>query len=252
MPVGELRQAVTGVVAVGGEQEAAVGEPVAQHRQQLPQQFPGGFVPPAVGAVPLLGAIQGDQDRQGPRAPGEGELHQQGQHDPLVPPTEGGVAVGRAHGVAVAALAVDLFAFVLGHGVVAGHGHRAAGEPAAQQVAGQGPPQAPDRPGAPGEDAVIAGGVARGEGPHGAQQVQDGPPAGGQDGRQQQHHEALVRRAAEGSREGLQQGAADAPQGVGQRRRPAGTAAAFRLAALAAPLLGAAGVLPFPSVAASG
>ena len=142
MTGGEACQVVAGEVAIGGADEVPLGEPMAQHGQQLPQQFRGRFVPPAVLSVPLFGAIQGGQDRQGPGADGEGERHQDGQNHPLVPPAKGGVGVRRAHGVAVPRLAVNVLAFVFGHGVVARQGHGAVGQPVTQDVAG--PRRVPD------------------------------------------------------------------------------------------------------------
>lgn len=92
--------------------------------------------------------------------------------------------MARAHRVAVPRLAVDALALVLGHGIVADHGNHAGGDPALQEVAGQRPAEASQRAAAARQDAVVAGGMAGGQGVHGAQQIEDGAAAGGQDGRQ--------------------------------------------------------------------
>src|SRR5205814_307900 len=56
-----------------------------------------------------------------------------------------------------------------------------------------------------GEDALVAGGVARGQVADGAQQVGDGVPAGGQDGGERQQGEAAVGGLGEGGGEFLEQ-----------------------------------------------
>src|SRR3954452_16688186 len=72
-------------------------------------------------ALVLLGAaIQRYKDRQRPGTHGEGELDQDRQDDPLVPPAIRGERVGRAYRVAMATLAVDLVAAMLVDGVVSG------------------------------------------------------------------------------------------------------------------------------------
>jgi hypothetical protein len=50
---------------------------------------------------------------------GEGEGHQDGQDDPLVAIAKGGVVLAAANGVAVTPLAVDVFAAMFVHGIVA-------------------------------------------------------------------------------------------------------------------------------------
>ena len=166
MPMREAGQGVRAIAAVAGEDELAVGEPMDQDRQQLPHQFRGRLVPPrrgrgraagsaawswpwpwslaltlalslaflalAPGPWPsgLLGAaIQRHQDRQRPGPGGEGELDQDRQDDPFVPPAIGGEGVGRAHRVAMTALAVDLGAAVLVDGIVAGQEDGPVGDP---------------------------------------------------------------------------------------------------------------------------
>ena len=58
-----------------------------------------------------------------------------------------------------------------------------------------------------GEDAVVAGGVAGGQGAEGAQQVGDGAPADGQDGGEGEQDEAAIGRAREGRFQGVEDGA---------------------------------------------
>src|SRR5262249_3695335 len=243
-----------GVVAVGAADEVALGEPVTEHGQQLLQQAHRRLVAAAPPLVLLLRAVQGDQNRQGPRSRREGEPHQDGQDDPLVPPAEGGVGVRRARRVARPRLAVDLLALVFGDRIVAGHGDGAGRQPAAQNVAGQGPAEPPQRATAAGEDAVVAGGMAGGEGVGGAQQVEDGAAAGGQDGRQEQDDKAFVGGAREGGGEGLQQGVGHAADRSGQRGRPsrASSARVWGVALLAALPRRASGSRELPSPAASG
>jgi len=83
--------------------------------------------------------------------------------------------MGRAERIAGAALAKDLWAPVFGHRVVAGQVDRPLGYPVREDEPSQGPGQLPGRPAALGEDPVIAGGMARGEGTDRPQEVQDRP-----------------------------------------------------------------------------
>ncbi len=71
-------QVMGGEVAVGGADELSLGEPAQQHTQQLPQQFGWRLRTPAPPVILLLGAIQGDEDRQGPPATREGEANKHG------------------------------------------------------------------------------------------------------------------------------------------------------------------------------
>ena len=59
-------------------------------------------------------------------------------------------------------------------------------------------------PGGGGEDPLVAGDVAVGQGRGDAEQVGDGAPAGGQQGGAHQQGEALVGRPGEGGRDGLE------------------------------------------------
>src|SRR5262249_29416641 len=155
-------------------EEPAAGGPVQQRGRQLAEQPRGGLVPPGVLAVPSGGPVQRDQHGQGPGPGGEGELDQGRQDDPLVPPPPGGVALGRADGVAGAPLAEDRRAAVPVDGVAARQGDRLAGGEPAEGDARQGAGQRPEGPAPPGEDAVVAGGMTGGQAAKGAQQVGDG------------------------------------------------------------------------------
>jgi len=151
----------------------------------------------AVPLVPLLGAVQGHQDRQGPATPGKGELDQDCQDDPLVPAAVGGERVHRTDGVAMAGLAVDLNSAMLVHCIVLAQGHRAFGNPATQEKAGQRPGQTPSGPASPTEHPVITGRVAAGQRAHGPRQVGHGPSSRGQHGGPQQNDEASIGRSGE-------------------------------------------------------
>ena len=100
--------------------------------------------------------------------------------------------MGRAHRVAVAALAIDLGATVLVDGIVAGQIDRPVGDPTIEDEAGQDAGQGEGGPASFGEDAVEAGGVAFGQSGGGAEEVGDGAAAGGQDGGDEQEEESLV------------------------------------------------------------
>ena len=92
----------------------------------------------------------------------------------------------------MAPLAVDLGAAMLVNGIVAGQADRPVGGPTSEDQAGQEPRQSQGGPAALGQDAVIAGGVARGQLGGGAEEVGNGAAAGGEDGGDEQDQEALV------------------------------------------------------------
>ena len=100
--------------------------------------------------------------------------------------------MGRAHRVAVTALAIDLGAAVLVDGIVAGQEDGPIGDPMIEDEAGQDPRQGESGPAPFGEDAVKAGSIAVGQAGGGAEQVGDGAAAGGQDGGEEQDEKALV------------------------------------------------------------
>src|SRR5262249_27253225 len=151
------------------------------------------------------GAVQDDQHGQGPGPGGEGEAHQDGQHDPLVAPTPGGITVRGADRVAVAALAPDLLALVRADGVVGHLQAQGPGAQADQNQAAEGGSQAQARPAGLGEDTAVAGGIAVGQAAQGAEQVGDGAAPGGQQRRQQQQAGALGGGLGEGRSELQQQ-----------------------------------------------
>ena len=85
-----------------------------------------------------------------------------------MPPTEGGVAVGGADGIAMTPLAVDLLAAMLVYGVVGGQEDRAVGQQVFENPSGQELGQPPTRPASLREEAAVAGGVAGNEWSQGA------------------------------------------------------------------------------------
>src|SRR5262249_6791787 len=113
-------------------------------------------------------------------------------------------------------------------------GHEVSEDPTSQT-----PRQSPGRPAALAEDAVVAGGVAGGQGAEGPQEVADGAAADGQDGGQGEHDEAKEGGPGEGPSQGAEEGAGrlgyglmDAPERAASGpglARPA--AAAFAVAA---------------------
>jgi hypothetical protein len=106
----------------------------------------------------------------------------------------------------VAAFAVDTVAGVFIDGVISSQGNRTSGNEVSEDPASQAAAQVEKGPAAAGEEAVIAGRVARGQHTDGAQDVGDGVAANGQDGGDQQDGKAEKGRAAEGWREGLEAG----------------------------------------------
>jgi hypothetical protein len=237
---GEAGRLVRVVVAVSGQHETPLPLPTEQRTTQLPQQVLRCLVPFASLEVVLLAAVQRHQQRQGPRPFGEGQADQHGQHHPLVAPAEGSERVAGADRVAVAGLAEDLVAWVFGDRVVTGQQdtafrHEVVKDPTAK-AAGQ-PPAGP----APfGEDFVVAGGVAGGQGAEGAQQVADGTTTDGEDGGQGQDDHAQEGGPGEGTSQGVEEGARRPGQGlVGAAELAAGGAGLARLAlaafAVAAP-----------------
>src|SRR5205085_8911285 len=106
---------------------------------------------------------------------------------PLVAPAEGREGVRGTHRVAVAALAEDLVPGVFRDGVIAGQEDPAGGHQVVEGPAGQAPCQSPGGPAALGQDPVVTGGVTRGQGTEGTQEVADGASSDGEDGGQGQH-----------------------------------------------------------------
>src|SRR5262249_52497381 len=118
--------------------------------------------------------------------------------DPAVAVAPGGVALGRAHRVAVPRLAVDLLALVAVYRVVADQQHGAVGRQQAQNQAAEAAGQRQAGPAGGGEGAVVAGAVTRCQAAQGAQEVGDGAPAGGEGGREGQQGEAVEGGGGEG------------------------------------------------------
>jgi hypothetical protein len=88
--------------------------------------------------------------------------------------------------IAVATLAKDPLARVLIDRVIASQEDPARRHQMVEDPASQAPRQPPARPAAFAEDFVVAGGMARGQGAKGSQEVADGAAADGQDGGQSQ------------------------------------------------------------------
>ena len=88
-------------------------------------------------AIPLFGVIKGDQDRQGPRATGEGEVDEHGEDDPLVALSPCCEGVRGAHGVAVPRLAINVRPGVGDDRVIAGHDDRGIGGQEQDDLSGQ-------------------------------------------------------------------------------------------------------------------
>lgn len=153
-----------GKVAVGGAAEASLGEPTPQHPQQLPQQFGRRLGTASSSAIALLGTVQSHQQRQSPAAAWERQRDQHSDDEPLVSPTESRGAMGRADGVPRTALAVNVFALVFVHGVVAGQEEGSIRQQVFEAPSGQKFSQPPTRPATLCEEATVAGGMAGNEG----------------------------------------------------------------------------------------
>src|SRR5439155_26194330 len=120
------------------------------------------------------------------------------------------IAVGRermarTHGVAMAALAVDFLAAMLGLGVVARQSYRPLGNPVLQNETDQDPCQGPVGPATFREYAVVTGRAAGDQSRHRAQQIDDGLSSHGQDGGEYQNDKALKGRPCETRRQSVQQ-----------------------------------------------
>lgn len=191
-PAAEPGRRVRSVARIADEHERAAGEPDQQHPQRATGGLGGRAVPAALGPVLVRRAVQVDQHGQDPRAGGERELHEDGQHHPPAAVPPGGVHVGRADRVAVPPLAVHLFAPVPVHGVVPDQHDRAAGDEVVEQEPHQ--DAAESEPGPPGRRGhlSVGGAVPGRQVPGRPQEVGDGPPSGGQDGRAEEGEEPGV------------------------------------------------------------
>ena len=113
----------------------------------------------------------------------------------------------------MATLAVDLVAGMLGDGVVGGEENGAITDEVIEDPTGQGATEGTKGPASGGEDAVVGGGVARGEGAEGAQEVGDGGGADGEDGGDSQKRETEESGLGERGGEEGEEGA----EGVGEQ-----------------------------------
>jgi hypothetical protein len=147
--------------------------------------------------VVFLGAVEVDEDRQGPRARGEGEADEDREDDPLMAVASSGVGVRGPNGVPMTGLAVNRPPGVPVDGVVADQGHGTFGEKAVEQETNQATSQMEARPGRAGEDALVVGPVPGGEVPEGAEEVGDGASTRGQQGSDEQGGESLLGGARE-------------------------------------------------------
>ena len=193
------------VTAIASKDKVAVRKPAQYDLEHLPHQQGWRFVATTLLFVFARAAIERHQDGQCPRATSEWKLHQDRQHHPLVPIAESGIGVGRAHGVAMPALAEDLLAAMLVDGVVARQLNRSRNGKVADKPGGQKVGQAPQRPTSFREQAMVTGRGSRRQGTKCAQQIQDGMVAGGQDRREQQNKEAVIGRSGEHLAEGAQE-----------------------------------------------
>jgi hypothetical protein len=91
--------------------------------------------------------------------------------------------------------------FVAVYRVVADQHHRAVGRELAQHQAAEGAGQGQAGPAGGGEDALVAGAVARRQAAEGAQVVGDGAPAGSEQRRESQQGEAVEGGGGEGVRQ---------------------------------------------------
>ena len=105
--------------------------------------------------------------------------------------------MGRPDRVAVPGLPVDGPPGVAVHRIVPDQVDRAIGGHVVEQEPGQGAPEPHPGPGGAGEHPSVVGRVPRREVAEGAEEVGHGPPAGRQDGPDQQRREPLVGRAGE-------------------------------------------------------
>ena len=137
----------------------------------------------------------------------EGEADQHGQHHPLVTPAEGGEASawsGPGRGGSPCRRPCRRGAHRRCRRRPGGRGP--AGTRWSKTQPARAARQPPAGPAALGEDAVVAGGMARGQGTQGAQEVADGALADGQDGGQGQDDEAEEGRSREGTGQGVEEG----------------------------------------------
>ena len=198
VPVAEAGQFVRGVAAVAQENELPGRKPADQDGHQLAGQLRWRLVPAALGRVEGFRPVQRCQDRQGPAAPRERKPDRHGQDDPPVPPPPHGQPACGADRVVVTPFAVDLFAAMLGRGIIDDEQDRLGGIEPPQDGLGQDSAERPKGPGGAAEDAMIGTEVAVREGAGAAQHGGDGSAAPGEDGPDGEHQHPPERRLGEG------------------------------------------------------
>ena len=196
------RQLVSAITTVAGKNDRALGKPMQEHFEHLPHEMRWCFVPPL---RRILAAVEHRQHRQGPLPTSERKADQHRQHDPLVAIAECRVRMRRTHGIAMPAFAEDLLAAMPVDSFVADQEDCPIGNEVLDEPLRKTSPKPPHRPRRAREDAMIAGGmtdVQRGGGP---QHIENGVTADGEEGRQQQDHDAVIGRAGESETQSLSQ-----------------------------------------------
>ena len=117
MATAKPRDRVSAEARIPGESDAPAGDSDHHQADESAQNLGGGSVKSVAFAV-VLGSVAIDQDGQSPGTGGEGERHPDGENDPRVAVTPGGVAVGRADGIAMASRAGHAASGVAIHGVI--------------------------------------------------------------------------------------------------------------------------------------
>ena len=144
MATAKPRDRVSAEARIPGESDAPAGDSDHHQADESAQNLGGGSVKSVAFAVVVLGSVAIDQDGQSPGTGGEGERHPDGENDPRVAVTPGGVAVGRADGIAMASRAGHAASGVAIHGVISDpsdrfvlreSGHDEASEETAEWVA---------------------------------------------------------------------------------------------------------------------
>ena len=153
-------QLMRSVSAIAQKYEFSVWKPMNQNCHQLAGHLRGRLMSPAFGLVEFFRAVQGRQHRQSPPTAGEGKLYRKGQDDPTMSPTPDHVGMRGTDGVMMAAFAVDVFASVLGGGLVHRNQHRLLGRNMAQDSHGKYLAQWPKRPDRPRKDPVVSSWMA--------------------------------------------------------------------------------------------
>ena len=122
-------------------------------------------------------------------------------------PAKRGVGVSGADRVAMATLAVDMRAGMLGDGIVPGQEDRSTRREAGQDRRYVAACQGRERPAVAGEDPVITAGMSGSQGAEDTEQVGDRPPAQSEDGGQGQEDESTMGWPRECRLDGVEDGA---------------------------------------------